>query len=70
MPSGYFKFSTFETIKTFRIGIINNKTKSPHVNAITVVQNISNSFQTPMIINAGIVKIIPAASDSPADTAV
>ena len=69
-PSGYCKLSSFLTIKTCLIGIMNNIPSRPPVNAITVVRNISNSCQTPIRISAGIVKIIPAARDSPADAAV
>ena len=49
---------------------MNKIPNKPPVNAITVVSIISNSCQTPIIINAGIVKIIPAARDSPAEAAV
>ena len=54
-------------MKTCLIGIINNIPSSPPVKAITVVRYISNDCQTPININAGIVKIIPAARDSPAE---
>ena len=47
------------------MGIMNKIPNNPPVNAITVVNMISNSSQTPIKINAGIVKIIPAARDSP-----
>ena len=69
-PSGYCRLSSFLTMKTCLIGIINNIPSNPPVKAIIVVRNISNSCQTPIRINAGIVKIIPAARDSPADAAV
>ena len=70
IPSGYFKLLWLETIKTCLIGIINRIPNSPPVNAIAVVSIMSNSCQMPIKINAGIVKIIPAASDSPAEAAV
>ena len=69
-PSGYCKLSSFFTMKTCLIGIINNIPSSPPVKAITVVRYISNDCQTPININAGMVKIIPAARDSPAEAAV
>ena len=69
-PSGYLRLLSLETIKTCLIGIINNIPNNPPVNAITVVSIISNSCHIPMRISAGIVNIIPAASDSPAEAAV
>ena len=69
-PSGYCRLSSFFTIKTCLIGIMNKIPSRPPVKAITVVSIISNSCQTPIIISAGIVKIIPAARDSPAEAAV
>ena len=52
------------------MGIINKIPSSPPVKAITVVRYISKDCQTPIKIKAGMVKIIPAAKDSPADAAV
>ena len=49
---------------------MNNIPSRPPVKAITVVRIMSNFCQTPISISAGIVKIIPAARDSPADAAV
>ena len=47
------------------MGIMKRMPNNPP-NAIKVVRIKSNFCQTPIKINAGIVKIIPAASDSPA----
>ncbi len=55
---------------TLRIGIMNKIPSSPPANAISVVVQKSKSCHAPMSTIAGIVKMIPAASDSPADAAV
>ena len=52
------------------MGIISSTPSSPPLNAMRVVSSMSKRSHTPIRINAGIVKIIPAAKDSPAEAAV
>ena len=74
VPSGKGKTPCSSTINALRSGIINNVPKSPPNKAINVMfQNEGDfikSLSDAHINNAGIVKIAPAASDSPAEPIV
>ena len=69
-PSGNFNSEFGLTTNTRRIGIMNKTPNNPPVKAISVVSNRSNSSQAPIRSKAGMVKMIPAANDSPAEAAV
>ena len=67
-PSGNFSFAF--KIKARLRGTVNNTPSIPPIIAILVTSQASILSQYPMITKAGMVKITPAAKDSPADAAV
>ena len=69
-PSGNGRSAAARATNTRRMGIISTTPSSPPARATRVVSSGSNRCQAPTKTSAGMVKMMPAASDSPAEAAV
>ncbi len=73
VPSGYGSVSCSFTISAFLSGTINRTPSRPPISAVSEIDSIPGASLTPSVAHrkkTGIVKIAPAASDSPAEPIV